>query len=128
MAEVDSKDWALVFNLTGVDQKPGEHYFGLYNRHTGILRVFYYLTEDRVPSSDANDHMWTMGFTKDLLEHVVFQYAIPYGEEVTENYRSAFGGNDAVFKTSAPSTTWNSTSAGCTGSFLTDIPSASGSG
>ena len=101
MAEFDSKDWELAFNLTGVSQKPGEHYFALYNRHTGILRVFYYLTEDRLPQSDANDHLWSMGFSKDLLEHVVFQYAIPYGEEATESYKTAIGGNETVFKTTA---------------------------
>lgn len=101
MAELDPTDWELVFNLTGVDMKPGEHYFGLYNRFTGILRVFYYLTEDRLPAHDANDHMWSMGLSKDLIEHVTFQYAIPYGEEATEAYKAAMGGNDAVFKTTA---------------------------
>jgi hypothetical protein len=101
MAELDRDDWELVFNLTGVDQKPGEHFFGLYNRYTGILRVFYYLTEDRLPAHDANDHMWSMGLSKDLIEHVIFQYAIPYGEEAPETYKSAMGGNDAVFKTTA---------------------------
>ena len=101
MAELDRDDWELAFNLTGVDQKPGEHYFGLYNRFTGILRVFYYLTEDRLPAHDANDHMWSMGISKDLIEHVTFQYAIPYGEEATDAYKAALGGNDAVFKTTA---------------------------
>lgn len=101
MAELDRDDWRLVFNLTGIDQKPGEHYFALYNRFTGTLRVFYYLTEDRIPASDANDHMWSLAMSKDLLEHVTFQYAIPYGEEATEAYKSALGGNDAVFKTTA---------------------------
>lgn len=101
MVEVDRNDWELVFNLTGVEKKPGEHFFGLYNRFTGILRVFYYLTEDRLPAHDGNDHMWTMGLTKDLIEHVTFQYAIPYGEEVPETYKSILGGNDAVFKTTA---------------------------
>ena len=101
MAEIDRKDWELVFNLTGIDQKPGEHYFGLYNRYTGVLRVFYYLTSDRVPASDANDHMWSLGFTKDLLEHVVFQYAIPYSETVPDEYINALGGNDALYKTTA---------------------------
>lgn len=57
MAEIDADDWEMVFNLTGIKEKPGEHYFGLYNRYTGILRVFYYLTEDKVPSHDGNDHM-----------------------------------------------------------------------
>ena len=101
MAELDREDWALAFNLTGVDQKPGEHYFGLYNRFTGILRIFYYLTEDRLPAHDANDHMWAMGISKDLIEHVTFQYTIPYGEEAPEAYKAALGGNDAVFKTTA---------------------------
>ena len=68
MAEIDGKDWEMAFNLTGIKEKPGEHYFGLYNRHTGILRIFYYLTEDRVPSHDGNDHMWNLGMTKDLIE------------------------------------------------------------
>lgn len=101
MAELDPDDWTLVFNLTGIAEKPGEHYFGLYNRYTGCLRVFYYLTEDRVPSNDANDHMWTMGMSQDLLEHVTFQYALPYEEEATAAYKAALGGNDAVFKTTA---------------------------
>ena len=101
MAEIDAADWALAFNLTGIKEKPGEHYFGLYNRFTGILRVFYYLTEDRVPSHDGNDHMWNLGLSKDLIEHVTFQYAIPYGEEASESYKTALGGNDAVFQTTA---------------------------
>lgn len=101
MVELDREDWSLVFNLTGVDQKPGEHYFGLYNRFTGILRIFYYLTEDRLPAHDANDHMWSLGISKDLIEHVTFQYAIPYGEEAPETYKAALGGNDSVFKTTA---------------------------
>ena len=101
MVELDSDDWRLVFNLTGIDQKPGEHYFGLYNRYTGILRVFFYLTDKMVPSSDANDHMWVMGLSKDLLEHVLFQFAIPYSESVPDSYKNALGGNDAVFKTTA---------------------------
>ena len=101
MAEIDAADWEMAFNLTGIKEKPGEHYFALYNRFTGILRVFYYLTEDRVPSHDGNDHMWNMGLTKDLIEHVTFQYAIPYGEEASESYKTALGGNDAVFQTTA---------------------------
>ena len=101
MAEIDGKDWEMAFNLTGIKEKPGEHYFGLYNRHTGILRIFYYLTEDRVPSHDGNDHMWNLGMTKDLIEHVTFQYSIPYGEEASDAYKTALGGNDAVFRTTA---------------------------
>lgn len=101
MAEIDGEDWEMAFNLTGIKEKPGEHYFGLYNRHTGILRVFYYLTEDRVPSHDGNDHMWYLGLSKDLIEHVTFQYAIPYGEEAPETYKASLGGNDAVYKTTA---------------------------
>lgn len=99
MVKYDAKDWRLVFNLTGIDQKPGQHFFGLYNRFTGTLRVFFYMDRDQVPNHTGNDHLWRMGFTKDLLEHVVFQFALPYGEKVTEEYKAALGGNDASFKT-----------------------------
>ena len=101
MSERDAAYWHLVFNLTGVDEKPGEHFFGLYNSKTGILRVFYYLTADRIPAHDGNDHMWQMGFTQDLVEHVAFQFALPYGEPVTDFYKRALGGNAAAYKTTA---------------------------
>lgn len=101
MAEIDAQDWEVVFNLTGIKEKPGEHFFGMYNRYTGVLRIFYYLTKDRVPSHDGNDHMWSLGLSKDLIEHVTFQFALPYGEEAPDSYKTALGGNDAVFKTTA---------------------------
>lgn len=101
MATLDKDDWRLVFNLTGIDEKPGEHFFGLYNRYTGKLRVFYYITEDRLPSHDGNDHMWSMAFTKDILEHVNFQFAIPYGEKLTDTYKNTLGGDDSQYRTTS---------------------------
>lgn len=101
MVVKDAADWDLVLNLTGINEKPGEHFFGLYNRYLGILRIFYYLTEDRIPPHDGNDHMWSLGVSKDLIEHINFQFAIPYGESLTEAYKTAMGGDDAQFRTTA---------------------------
>ena len=77
-------DWSLVFNLTGIDNLPGRHYFGLYNRYTGVLRIFYYLTEDLLPS--ANDHMWSFSLNAALAEHLSAQFTIPRGVKPTPAY------------------------------------------
>ena len=45
--------------------------------------------------------MWAMGLSKDLVEHIIFQFAIPYEEEATEAYKKLLGGNDALFQTTA---------------------------
>ena len=65
------EDWALVFNLTGIKSRPDYHYFGLYNKYSGKLRVFYYLTQENLPASDANDHMWVAAFDKSLAEQML---------------------------------------------------------
>lgn len=78
----DKDDWSLVFNLTGIYKSPNDNYFGLYNRYLGILRVFYYFTQDLVPT-EASDHMWAFALNRDLAEHISAQFSIPYEETVT---------------------------------------------
>ena len=75
-------DWSLVFNLTGIQNLPGRNYFGLYNRYTGVLRIFFYLTKDQVPLNDANDHLWSFSLNAALAEHLSSQFTIPRLEEV----------------------------------------------
>lgn len=81
----NKNDWRLVFNFTGVSTLPGSHYFGLYNRYTGILRVFYYLHRDDVPTN-GNDHLWCFGLDPQLAEHTSAQFSLPYDEPVSANY------------------------------------------
>lgn len=84
---IDNKtDWALVFNLTGIDNLPGRNYFGLYNRYTGTLRVFYYLTQDLVPTNNASDHLWSFTLNSSLAEHLSAQFTIPRKEKAEGAY------------------------------------------
>ena len=82
------EDWSLVFNLTGIQSRPDYHYFGLYNRYTGKLRIFYYITQENMPASDANDHMWVATFDKSLAEHTAAQFALPYNVQPTDEFKS----------------------------------------
>ena len=102
------EDWSLVFNLTGIKSRPGYHYFGLYNKYTGKLRVFYYLTEDRMPDSDANDHMWIAELDPSLAEHGNSQFALPYNVDPSADFKKTAG----VVMTSATTDSWYKGSAG----------------
>ena len=79
----NKQDWSLVFNLTGTYQAPGANYFALYNRYTGVLRVFYYFTDYVIPGEETSDHMWAFALNGNLAEHISTQFSIPYEETVT---------------------------------------------
>lgn len=85
----NKQDWSLVFNLTGVQSQPNRNYFGLYNRYLGILRIFYYFTEELVPGNTTNDHLWRFAVSEDLAEHVATQFALPVNEDATINFKTA---------------------------------------
>lgn len=99
---VQLKDqWELVFNLTGIESRPNYNYFGLYNKYTGKLRIFYYMDRSHMPSSDANDHMWSLYFSDALAEYPVFQFGIPYEVSASSAYKQALGAPNIQFMTSA---------------------------
>ena len=78
-------DWRLAFNFTGVQTLPGYHYFGLYNRYSGILRVFYYLHKEDVPTN-GNDHLWCFEMDESLAQHLAVQFALPYDEKASSDF------------------------------------------
>lgn len=82
-------DWSLVFNMTGIEDLPNRNYFGLYNRYTGTLRVFFYFTAEMIPSNSTNDHMWSFAVSEDLAEHFATQFALPYDEKATVDFKRA---------------------------------------
>ena len=85
---IDNKgDWSLVFNLTGIKSRPNYNYFGLYNRYTGTLRIFYYFTGDLIPDNNTNDHLWAFSLNADLAEHISTQFAVPKDERATLDIR-----------------------------------------
>ena len=79
-------DWRMVFNLTGVEVLPKRHYFALYNRYTGVLRVFYYWDSEDIPT-DGNDHLWSFELDRSVSEHQATQFAVPYEETATDAYK-----------------------------------------
>ena len=77
---MDNKyDWALAFNTTGIETAAGANmnYFGLFNRYTHTLRVFYYWPEELIPPSGANDHCWHVSFTGEPAQHNPLAFAVP---------------------------------------------------
>lgn len=102
LAMVANKDqWELVFNLTGIESRPNYNYFGMYNKYSGLFRIFYYLDEAHIPPSDGNDHMWSMAFSENLAEYPVFQYGVPYNVSVSTPYKQAVGYPNIQYMTSA---------------------------
>lgn len=84
---IDRKgDWSLVFNLTGINSLPNYNYFGLYNRYTGILRIFYYFTEEMIPDANVSDHLWSFSVNRNLASHIATQFALPSHEKPTESF------------------------------------------
>ena len=108
------EDWSLVFNLTGILSRPDYHYFGLYNRYSGKLRVFYYITQENMPASDANDHMWVAAFDNSLAEHLSTQFALPYNVTPTDKYKSLAN----VVMTTARTDSWKQ---GTTGKVIPSV-------
>lgn len=101
--------WELVFNLTGIDSRPNYNYFGMYNKYTGKLRVFYYMDQAHMPSGDANDHMWSLFFPDALAEYPVFQYGIPYKTSVPSSYKQVVGSPNIQYMTSATTSQMSNT-------------------
>ena len=77
---MENKDeWALAFNTTGIETAAGVNlnYFGLFNRNSHTLRVFYYWPEELIPPSGANDHCWHISFTGKPAEYNPMAFTIP---------------------------------------------------
>lgn len=98
---INKDQWELVFNLTGIESRPNYNYFGMYNKYSGQLRIFYYMDEAHMPASDANDHMWSLNFSDDLAEYPIFRYGVPYNASISMSYKQAVGYPNIQYMTSA---------------------------
>ena len=98
---INKDKWELVFNLTGIESRPNYNYFGMYNKYSGLLRIFYYMDEAHMSASAANDHMWSLNFSDDLAEYPVFQYGLPYNVNVSMPYKMVVGYPNIQYITSA---------------------------
>lgn len=98
---INKDQWELVFNLTGIESRPNYNYFGMYNKYSGLLRIFYYMDEAHMPASVANDHMWALNFSDDLAEYPIFRYGVPYNVSISTPYKQAVGYPNIQYMTSA---------------------------
>ena len=96
-----SDHWALAFNTTGIETAAGANlnYFGLFNRYSHILRVFYYWPEELIPASGANDHAWHVKFTGKPAEYNPTPFAVPYNHSFEGSDASRFQSYAGLFFT-----------------------------
>lgn len=66
--------WEWVYNLCGSRTTTNLNYFFLYNKYTGILRVFYYMPK---MSKVGNDHAWKVSLGNEIAQHSLWGYALP---------------------------------------------------
>ncbi|WP_137758835.1 hypothetical protein [Pontibacter sp. SGAir0037] len=62
--------WELMYNFCSEDGDPGKNYLIFYNKFTGVVRSYYYVSHN--PSGNSNDGMWALNMpgTHALLNNV----------------------------------------------------------
>lgn len=87
--------WEAAFNLMNKDGHPDMNYFGLYNKYTGALRIFYYYNKD--VASTATDFAFEVVFETDGSRNQPYysalSYGIPMNTEVKTNLNFLVAGN-----------------------------------
>lgn len=88
--------WELAFNRCGNNEIKNNNFLGLYNKYTGILRIFYYVPEN---FKAGNDHFWEILMNNELANRSTLQYSIPQDKSIVN--LSALGlagpGNEIPF-------------------------------
>ena len=73
--------WDLVMNSCGSTVAQNLNYFALYNKYTGILRIFTYVP-NTVNVSTANDHAWEVTLSEDLAQHLNLKFGLPMTDKI----------------------------------------------
>ena len=73
--------WEWVFNSCGNRAVKSSNFFGVYNKYTGILRIFYYMPEG---FRSGNDHVWQVSMTDNLAQRSMWAYGNPTGRIITQ--------------------------------------------
>ncbi len=72
-----SNGWEVAFNLMNQDGRPDMNYFGLYNKYTGVLRIFYYYNKE--VASSANDFVFDIILGSDGNNSKAYYASLNYG-------------------------------------------------
>ena len=84
--------WELVYNLCGNRAINGGNFFFLYNKYSGVMRVFYYMPKE---FSSGNDHLWKVTMTGNMAHRSLWDYALPSSSNV-KDWTMAGGNGDGT--------------------------------
>ena len=84
--------WEWVLNLCGDRTIPNNNFFALYNKYSGILRIFYYMPNN---VTSGTDHMWEIDMTNMMAQRSVWGYGLPMDLKITN--KAAIGQDKANF-------------------------------
>lgn len=73
--------WEWVLNRCGSTVTPNNNFFAVYNKYSGILRIFYYLPHG---FNTGNDHVWQVSMTDHLAQSSVWKYGLPEDKTITD--------------------------------------------
>ena len=90
--------WEVAFNLMNKDGRPDANYFGLYNKYTGVLRIFYYYNKE--VASTATDFAFDIILGVDGVKNPAYynalNYGIPMNTDVKTNVNLLGEGGDST--------------------------------
>ena len=72
--------WEWVLNLCGDRSIPNNNFFALYNKYSGVLRIFYYMP-NKVTS--GNDHIWEIDMTNMMAQRCIWGYGLPMDRKIS---------------------------------------------
>ena len=84
--------WEWVLNLCGDRSIPNNNFFALYNKYSGVLRIFYYMPNKVI---SGNDHIWEIDMTNIMAQRCNWGYGLPMDLKISN--KAAIGQDKANF-------------------------------
>lgn len=72
--------WEWVLNLCGNRSIVNNNFFALYNKYSGVLRIFYYMPNN---VASGNDHLWEVDMTNMMAQRSNWGYGLPMDLNIT---------------------------------------------
>ncbi|MBO6074315.1 MAG: hypothetical protein J6P74_04170 [Paludibacteraceae bacterium] len=72
--------WEWVLNLCGNRNIVNNNFFALYNKYSGVLRIFYYMPNNVI---SGNDHLWEVDMTNMMAQRCNWGYGLPMDLKIT---------------------------------------------
>ena len=92
--------WEWVINRCGGSKIPNNNFFAVYNKYSGILRFFFYMSEKT--NTPGNDHVWQVSLTNTLADNSMWGYGLPSAETAKDRSKLSKTGNNVQVDYVAP--------------------------